>query len=166
MPDRGPEAPERTTVVVGVDGAGRTHRLDELAAVADGPVLRVGAPPVPSDVLREHLRDAAAGGALVLVDDPHRLDEAALGLLAASARDGVPTVVARRPVIGSAAHADLDEAAAGQGRVEVLAPLDAAGVARLVTALTGAACPPRLAEQVRTASGGLPGVAAALAAAL
>lgn len=165
MPDRGPEAPERTTVVVGVDGAGRTHRLDELAAVADGPVLRVGAP-VPADLLRELLRGAAADGALVLVDDPHRLDDTALALLAASARDGVPTVVARRPVVGSAALADLDEAAAGQGRVEVLAPLDAAGVGRIVTAVTGAVCPPRLAEQVRTASGGLPAVAVAVASAL
>ena len=38
------DAGQPVTVVVGVDGAGRTRRLDQLAAAAGGPVVRVNPP--------------------------------------------------------------------------------------------------------------------------
>src|SRR5688572_11770619 len=107
-------------VIVGVDGAGRTHRLDQIAASAGRPVLRVNAPVLDPDRLAEDL--AEVGDGLVLVDDGHRLTAAELALLVAAARRGVSLVVARRPTIMSPAHADLDEAVGG--RVERLAPLD------------------------------------------
>jgi len=129
-------------------------------------VLRISAPAAPADDLRERLDVAAARGALVLVDDAHRLDADTLRLLAASARAGLPMVVARRPTVGSADLADLDEAVAAAGRVEVLAPLDATQVGALVTTATGRPCPTATATAVCAASGGLPAVVAALATAL
>jgi DNA-binding CsgD family transcriptional regulator len=140
------------TVVVGVDGAGRTHRLDQIAAAADGPVVRVSAPAAAD--LAEVLGRAATDGALVLVDDAHRLGADELAALAAAARRGVAMVISRRPTIGSPALADLDEAVGG--RVEQLGPLDPA----TLVALTG--WTPQGAAGLADASGGLPAIAVGL----
>ncbi|BEL04731.1 helix-turn-helix transcriptional regulator [Actinoplanes sichuanensis] len=137
------------TVVVGVDGSGRTHRLRMLAATASGPVTWFTAPPVPDD-------------RLVLVDDAHRLDPSALKILAAAARAGTPVAIARRPTITGPELAELDEAASADG-VELLAPLDRDGVARLVATVTGRPVSPEVATAVFEASGGLPALAVALA---
>jgi hypothetical protein len=59
-------------VVVGVDGAGRTHRLTELATAAGGQAMRVG-PGNEAAELRAGLAAAREDGSLVLVDDVHRL---------------------------------------------------------------------------------------------
>ncbi|MEU4155361.1 LuxR C-terminal-related transcriptional regulator [Actinoplanes sp. NPDC026670] len=139
------------TVVVGVDGSGRTHRLRMLAAAATGPVVWFTAPPV-------------SDGHLILVDDAHRLDPSALKILAAAARAGAPMAVARRPTITGPELADLDEAAAADG-VELLAPLDADGVARLVATVTGRPVSPEVAAAVFEASAGLPALVVALAGA-
>ena len=149
-----------STVVVGVDGAGRTHRLREIAAAATTPVVHVR-PPVPStQALAGMLADAAGRDCLVLVDDAHRLGPDHLRLLAASARDGIAMVVARRPTIGSTELAALDEAVAARGSVEQLAPLGADAIAALVTATTRRAVDAAAAAAVHTSSGGLPAVAA------
>ena len=94
------------SVVVGVDGVGRTRRLDEISAAHAGPVVRVS-PPGDLPVLPD--------GGLVLVDDAHRLTDEQLRSLTAAARSGQPLVVARRPTIHSVALADLDEVAARTG---------------------------------------------------
>src|SRR5690349_19377001 len=108
-------------VVVGVDGAGRTHRLRALAP-PDAVWVTPDRPTVPPSA------------AAVVVDDPHRLDEATLRALSDVARRQVPVLLGRRPTVDRPALAELDELAA-RGGVEQLGPLDAAGVA----ALTGRA---------------------------
>jgi len=148
------------TVVVGVDGAGRTHRLDEIAAGAAGPVVRVAATGRLPD-----LDAAAAAGSLVLVDDAHRLSGEALRALAAAARHGAPMAIARRPTIDRPELAELDEAVAARGPVELLGPLSANHLAALVAEVTGQPAAPDIVAAIRAASAGLPAVAAAVAGA-
>ncbi|GAA1884602.1 helix-turn-helix transcriptional regulator [Asanoa iriomotensis] len=104
-------------VVVGVDGAGRTHRLRALAPP--------GAVWVTPD--RPAVPDTAPA---VVVDDPHRLDDATLRAVSDVARRAVPVLLGRRPTLDRPVLAELDELAAGDGVVQ-LAPLDAAAVATL-----------------------------------
>jgi DNA-binding CsgD family transcriptional regulator len=153
------------TVVVGVDGAGRSHRLDQLAAAATGPVVRIaGVAGAPAD-LAERLAAAQRDGALVLVDDAHRLPAAVLRALADAARQQVPMALARRPTIERPELAELDELVAGQGAVELLPPLDEQGVAAVIAAATGRPASLDAVEPVQAASAGLPAVAAAVATA-
>ena len=136
------------TVVVGVDGAGRTHRLRAILAAAGSGWWFTGV-----DGL------AAARDGLVVVDDAHRLDAAALRALTAGARAGTRLAIARRPTITSQELAELDEVAAVDG-VEVLAPLDVDGVAALLAAVTGRPVSPDVAAEVREATAGMPAVVA------
>ncbi|MFC7529178.1 LuxR C-terminal-related transcriptional regulator [Actinoplanes sp. GCM10030250] len=149
------------TVVVGVDGSGRTHRLRLLAAAATVPEWW---PTGSGAKITERLASARAEKLLVVVDDAHRLEPAVLRELAAAARDGVPMLISRRPTIDSAELAELDEAVAGGG-VEVLEPLDRDGVAGLVATVTGRPVSPETVAAVFEASAGLPAVAAAIATA-
>ncbi|SNT20074.1 regulatory protein, luxR family [Asanoa hainanensis] len=125
-------------VVIGVDGAGRTHRLRALAP-PDAVWVTPDQPGVPSSA------------AAMVVDDPHRLDEPTLRALAEVARRRVPVLLGRRPTVDRPALAELDELAARDGVVR-LGPLDAAGVA----ALTGRA-------DLHVPSAGWPAIAALLA---
>ncbi len=145
--------------MVGVDGAGRTHRLG-LVAAAGGPVHRVDPDTGPAEV--EALL-AGAGAGTVLVDDAHRLPAEVAAVLAAAARRGVRTVVARRPSLTSPQLADLDAAASAQGGVEMLVPLDVDAVAALVAAVTGKPASPETAAAVHRDSSGLPALVVALA---
>ncbi|MGE5828470.1 MAG: helix-turn-helix transcriptional regulator [Micromonosporaceae bacterium] len=147
------------TVVVGVDGAGRSRRLGELVAAAGGPAVRIG----PGDDVVAQLAAAHGAGALVVVDDAHRLDAGQLRALAAAARTGVPMLVSRRPTIDRAELAELDEALAAWGAVTVLGPLDAEAMARLVAEVTGTAPSTEAVAAVLSASAGLPLVATAVA---
>jgi len=155
------------TVVVGVDGAGRTHRLDEIVAAASrpgGPVaIRIDPPLGTVDELAIRLSTARAEGCLVVVDDAHRLAADLLLTLTAAARQGLTLVIARRPTIDSRELAELDEAVAAKGSIEQLRPLDVDGVAALVASVTGRPCPPARAAEIHAASAGLPAVAAAVA---
>jgi hypothetical protein len=72
-------------VVVGVDGAGRTHRLTELATAAGGQPISV-TPGDEAAELQARLAAARENGSLVLVDDAHRLGGDVLALLAGAAR--------------------------------------------------------------------------------
>jgi DNA-binding NarL/FixJ family response regulator len=139
------------TVVVGVDGAGRTYRLRRLADAM--PTWWVG-----SGDLAAGLVAARETGAVVVVDDAHRL---APEVLRAVARSGVRVLMARRPTITSPELADLDEVAAADG-VELLAPLGLDEIGALVAKVTGRPVSPEVAAEVHTASAGLPGVAVAL----
>jgi DNA-binding NarL/FixJ family response regulator len=153
----------RVSVVVGVDGSGRSHRLGALASTLTGPVVRLSAHSTLDEVT-EQLTSARAGRRPVLVDDADRLPDTVLDLLADAARHGVPMVIARRPTLDRPALAALDEAVAATGTVEVLAPLDGGQVAEILAA-AGAAASPTAAEAVRVASAGLPAVVVALAGA-
>ncbi|MCI0685927.1 MAG: helix-turn-helix transcriptional regulator [Sporichthyaceae bacterium] len=152
------------TVIVGVDGAGRTHRLDELATAAPGKSVRVSAA-VPTAELVARLESAAAGS-LVLVDDAHRLDAERLRILVAAARAGQPMAIARRPTLATPELAELDEAVARSGSVEQLVPLDAAAVAGLVRTVLGKPGSAEVVDAVLTGSAGLPAIAAAIATAV
>ncbi|WP_240670456.1 helix-turn-helix transcriptional regulator [Actinoplanes solisilvae] len=144
------------TVVVGVDGAGRTHRLRRLAALAATPVWWFSG--------SEGLATARADGCLIIVDDAHRLDAATLRELTRAARDGAPMAISRRPTIDRPELAGLDEVVAADG-VELLGPLDRDGVARLVATVTGRPVSPEIVAAVLEASAGMPAVAAAVATA-
>ncbi|GIF70565.1 LuxR C-terminal-related transcriptional regulator [Asanoa siamensis] len=142
------------TVVVGVDGAGRTHRLRALAPpgavwiTPDHPGVPTAAAPEGRSSLPT---DSPGIGSALVVDDPHRLDDATLRAVSDVARGGVPVLLGRRPTLDRPALADLDEAAARTGVVQ-LDPLDAAAVA----ALTGRA-------DLHEASAGWPAIATLLA---
>jgi DNA-binding NarL/FixJ family response regulator len=151
------------TVVVGVDGSGRSHRLDELAAQAGAPVVWITAAAGTPPDLPAQLAAARTAGSLVVVDDAHRLDEPALRELAAAARQGVPMAISRRPTIDRPELAALDEVVAAAGRVEHLGPLDAVAVAELASRLTGRQPSPETVSGILTASAGLAAVAAAIA---
>ncbi|HEX6234894.1 MAG TPA: helix-turn-helix transcriptional regulator [Jiangellaceae bacterium] len=152
-------------VVVGVDGAGRTHRLTKLAIAAGGPTIRVG----PGDgavEIRSRITAAPEDGLLVLVDDAHRLGTDVLALLAGAARNGVEMAISRRPTLDRPELAELDEAVvAAGGRVVQVGPLGPADIAALIHRLTGTAPSTERAQQVCTESAGLPAIAAAIASA-
>lgn len=153
------------TVVVGVDGSGRTHRLGQIAAAATGPVVRVAGHPEPPGDLADRLAAARRDGALLVVDDAHQLTAETLRTLSAAAREGVAMAIARRPTIDRPELGELDELVAGQGPVELLAPLDDDGVAAVIAAATGRPASLDAVGPVRDASAGLPAVAVAVAAA-
>jgi DNA-binding CsgD family transcriptional regulator len=150
------------TVVVGVDGAGRTHRLGEIAAAYDRPVVRV--PPPTADDLALSLAQARADGAVVLVDDAHQLPTQTLRALADAVRAGTTMVITRRPTIDRPELADLDEAVAAVGTVEQLGPLGPDALAALVAMALGRPATPEQLAAVQTASAGLAAVAVAVAA--
>lgn len=147
------------TVVVGVDGSGRTFRLSRLVDAAGTRAWWVG-----SGDLAAGLAAARETGTLVVADDAHRLAPEVLRALAAAARSGVRVLVARRPTIDGPELADLDEAAAAGG-VEWLGPLDQDQVGALVASVTGRPTSPEVAATVHELSAGLPGIAAAVASA-
>jgi DNA-binding NarL/FixJ family response regulator len=153
----------RVSVVVGVDGSGRSHRLSMIASALTGPVVRFDAHAAP-DQVTDQLAAARVDRRPVLVDDADRLSEAVLHLLTDAARHGVPMVITRRPTLDRPELAALDEAVAATGTVEVLAPLDS-GQVEAALAAAGAPVSPAAAETVRAASGGLPAVVVALAGA-
>lgn len=150
------------TVVVGVDGAGRTHRLGEIAESAKVPVTRLDAAE-PAAELASLLAAARADGALVVVDDADRLPDATLDVLARAARQGVAMVIARRPTISSPRLAELDRAVAAHGRVELLEPLDVARTGALVARAAGRPASPDDVRRVHEASCGLPALVLAVA---
>ncbi len=151
------------TVVIGVDGAGRTRRLDEIGAATDGAVVRVNPPVGTVDDLAAQVAGAAGDGRIVLVDDAHRLGPDELRLLTSIARQGTAMVIARRPTITSAELADLDGVVASRGAVEELQPLDVAAVSALVATATGRPAGLDVGAAVHAGSAGLPAVAVALA---
>jgi DNA-binding CsgD family transcriptional regulator len=151
------------TVVVGVDGAGRTRRLGEIAASAGRSFVPVIFTTVGD--LESLLARAGADGAMVVVDDAHRLPPDALRVLAAAARGGTPMVISRRPTIDGPELAELDEAVAAGGTVEHLGPLDPDTLSALVTAAIGRPATPEHVAAVQAASAGLAAVAEAVAAA-
>jgi DNA-binding CsgD family transcriptional regulator len=149
------------TVVIGVDGAGRTHRLGAIAAAATVPVTTIdGAGDDPAG----RLAAARDGGHLVVVDDADRLPPEVLTELTAAARQGVPMAISRRPTLDRPELAALDEVVAADGQVEALPPLDDDGVATVLTAVTGRPPSPEAVARLREASGGLPALVAMLAA--
>lgn len=144
---------EQVRVIVGVDGAGRSHRLRQLTAQHDGTVRAV-APATTADDL-ERLLDSADERTLVVVDDAHLLDAEPLRLLAEAAANGVDVAATRRPSLSSTALAALDAALSVRGSLERLGPLDEAAVAAL---LPRTAAP----DTVRAATGGLPALVTAV----
>ncbi|MFV2127212.1 LuxR C-terminal-related transcriptional regulator [Micromonospora sp. LOL_013] len=150
------------TVVVGVDGSGRSRRLGEIAAAAGRPAVRVT--PATTDDLQVLLDQARADDALVLVDDAHHLTPATLRSLTVAAHGGVSMAIARRPTITGPELADLDEAVSGQGPVERLGPLAPAALAELAKEVLGRPATAEHLDALQVASAGLAAVAVAVAA--
>jgi DNA-binding CsgD family transcriptional regulator len=106
----------RVSVVVGVDGAGRTHRLTQLADELGVTLARPTAATVHAVL--------AADGPL-LVDDAHRLAPEVLAALTDAALGGRHIVVTRRPTLTGPELAALDDALAATGATERLPEADA-----------------------------------------
>jgi len=145
------------TVIVGIDGSGRTHRLAELVAATGGDAVRVD--PAGSGLPGPGAAPELPPNAVLVVDDAHRLSPEVLARLVPLARAGTPMLLARRPTVTGPELAELDAELAARGAVEVLRPLDAVAIERLL----GVAESHRAAE-VLAASRGHAAVAAALAA--
>lgn len=149
-------------VVVGVDGAGRTHRL--AAIVGTAPTVRIMPIQRPDEVIA--LLPAGSAGVLVTVDDAHRIEPSVLRLLTVAARSGVPMILTRRPTIDSPELADLEAAVAARGVVAELSPLSDAQVAQVLSRDTpGRAADLDRVEEIRQASAGVPVWVVALAGA-
>ena len=146
------------TVVVGVDGAGRTHRLNQLAVGATAGSVRLTGAESAAE-LAACLEVAHRDGSVIVVDDAHRLQPDALRSLTVAARAGQRMLISRRPTLAGVELAELDEAVASAGGVEQLAPLDAAGTAELIRDVTGRPGSVQAAQEVLEASAGLPAIA-------
>jgi DNA-binding CsgD family transcriptional regulator len=144
------------TVIVGVDGSGRSHRLAELITGIGGDSVRAGAASVVTELAAAV---ASARRGVLVVDDAHRLPAPLLGELVALAEAGVPMVLARRPTVTSPQLAALDAVLASRGSVELLRPLGEGEVADLLGIVEA-----HRAAGVLAASCGHAAVAAALAA--
>lgn len=155
----------RVTVIVGVDGSGRTHRLEAIANATGRSVIRVTRADSAADV-SARLDQARADGLLVAADDAHRLSDEVLDALTGAALQGVPTAITRRPTLNRESLAALDEAVArAGGSVESLEPLAEAELSVLIRTVRGTS-PDRVeSERIMAASGGLPAIAAAMASA-
>lgn len=147
-------------MVVGVDGAGRTHALThDLAgreAIAVDPVdgaERVGAA----------LETARNADAPVLVDDAHRFSGPALAHLAAAVRRGACVRISRRPTITKAELAELDSAVSAIGRLVELPVLSTGEVGALLARTIGRPVDTDRVVQVHASTGGLPALVVALA---
>jgi DNA-binding CsgD family transcriptional regulator len=151
------DARSPVTVVVGVDGSGRTYRLEQLAAGTGADVVRIGWTATVGPALRT-LLNAGAAGATVLVDDAHRFDPAVLVAVLEAVHAGARVLLSRRPTVTGPAMADLDAEVAARGAVQILGPLSDSELAGLL----GSDQVHRV-EQVRRGSCGLAAIAACLA---
>lgn len=148
------------TVVVGVDGAGRSHCLDQIAATAGATVVRLDRPAGPG--LSDLLAAAATAGHTVLVDDAHRRSPQELAALTSAARQGCAMVLARRPTIDGQDLAELDEMLASRGELHQLEPLTLDEVAGVLASHSGQAPAAEWVAALHTASAGLPAILMAL----
>jgi DNA-binding CsgD family transcriptional regulator len=126
-----PDSRAPVTVIVGVDGSGRTHRLRQLVGAAGPGTVLVGPQTTSAEALRA-LLDVDPAPSLLAVDDAHRLDPGLVAELIRLARAGTPMVLTRRPTVSNQQLADLDAELAARGRVEVLPALGEDAVAELL----------------------------------
>lgn len=151
------------TVIIGVDGSGRTHRLDAIADASARSVVRIN----PADTVEEvrvRLQAAREDDSLVVADDAHRLSDDVLRTLADTAQRGVRMVITRRPTLDREPLAALDQAVLGaHGDVESLEPLVEAELSVLIRAVRGRSPERAETERILVESGGLPAIASAMA---
>lgn len=149
-----PSPGRRITVVVGVDGSGRTHRLRE-------EVVGREAVWIDREAALEEIGSAILTGrqsdTLLVVDDAHLHGAAAQRALAAAGRAGVALLISRRPSMTTSELADLDDAAAAQGGLVELGPLPHAAATAALARITGGPVDPADAEERNVRAGGLPG---------
>src|SRR5215475_13859587 len=150
------------TVVIGVDGAGRTYRLNQIADSASA-VIRLDASTVSSTETGKLLETARIDDCLLVVDDAHRLPSDVLRALTGAARQGVRIALARQPTLDRSELAELDEVVAASGSLEVLQPLTAEQLIDLLVAAGHEDPTDDAAEELFRASAGLPAIASALA---
>ncbi|SMO48383.1 regulatory protein, luxR family [Geodermatophilus aquaeductus] len=144
----------RAVVVTGPAGTGKTHLLDDLAAVHRRAGLTVldGRTADP---------DGLPGGFVLVVDDAHRMSaEVADRVRRALAHPAGRVVVAARPwprpAELTALLADVAEAVPGHRHSVVLGHADRAGVDGWTRACLGPAATPALSDAVLARTGGLP----------
>ncbi len=119
------------TVVVGIDGSGRSHQLALAAAAVGGAAVEL-----PDLTDAEQVRALADGvaddGALLVVDDAHARPSEVLVEVVAACRREARVVIARRPGTPEPVLATLEELALRGGRVRRLGPLGPAEVTAIV----------------------------------
>ncbi len=140
----------RRTVVVGPGGCGKTVLLDMLGDLYRGAGLAVRRD-VPADA------EPVDPNVVLLVDDAHELDEAALGRLRLWAADpGAQVVLAHRPWPRSGKLASIVVAFGAKRGPLSLGPLDRPGVAARANLLLGERPTAELVDLVFEQTGGSP----------
>lgn len=140
-------------LVLGVGGTGRTHRL---RAVADDDALWLSSSPY-RPLTASAVHDALAGGpSMVAIDDAHWADPAALDALT-EVVGAVPVIASMAPWPTSTSHRAFADAMQAAGAVERLDRLDDAGVAAIVSGVTGRASSTELVEGLLEVTGGIAG---------
>lgn len=147
----------RIGVVVGVDGAGRTRRLNRITAGEPVTTISRSLPPAEAYAVVRSART------VTVVDDAHRLPPALLLAVADGARSGSPLLISRRPTITAPELADLDAVAATYGRIVELEPLTETETGRLIAEVTGSPVDLDRITAIHRTAAGLPVWVAALA---
>ncbi len=141
------------TLVLGVGGSGRTHRLRDIADPNATWLSATSYRPLTAAAVR----DAAAGRPTALViDDAQWADRDALDALIDLA-PSISIVASMRPWPTSPAHRAFVEAMGTFGVAERLDRLDEAGVAGVISAITGSATSTDLVTTMLDLSGGVAG---------
>lgn len=151
---------ETSVLVVGVGGSGRTHRLRELAVDADTwlsgtPLRPIDRPAVEAAIITASASD---GHALVVDDLQWFEDEALDALIGAIQAGSVRVLASMRSWPSTNMTTALADILGSTAEVERLDRLDDAGVAAVVSGVTGRASSTELISTILAATGGSAGL--------
>lgn len=148
----------KSVLILGTGGSGRTHRLRELAD--DTAVWLTATPLRPLDRSAVEAGLAAAAGTespTLVLDDAQWADDDALDVLTA-AIGSVRVIASMRPWPASDLARAFGDVLSAQGAVERLGRLDDAGVAGVISGVSGRATSTDLINAMLDATGGSPGL--------
>ena len=146
----------RTTLVLGAGGTGRSHRLRELASPTAAWLSASPRRPVDGDAVRHALANQPSS---LVIDDAQWCSEEALDLLA-DAVGRLTVLASMRPFPASDGSRSLIDVMSSVGDVERLDRLDEAGIAAVVSGITGRASSSELIDQLLVVTGGVAGLVA------
>ncbi len=142
-----------SVLVLGSGGSGRTHRLQQLAGDEAVWLPSTSYRPLTAGSIREAL---AGGVGVLVVDDAQWCDAEALDALI-EATSTVSVLATMTPWPTSPAHRAFVDSVQAAGAVERLDRLDDAGVATVISGLTGRASSSELVSALLDVTGGMAG---------